>query len=233
MTLVIQKPSWFDPYGEFSFVPSADGTVFWNMIGGGPDGFLVYLFRSFPDGRTERVPYSPALHHASLSLSPKGLFLSGFYQYSSREPKTIVTDIPVQGYVPFTTENINKLPPVITTQLNGVDDVARGNINDIRAIVNKKADDLNALYKQVQDHLTKHPSAGMNVTTGVSKSDVEAIAWQKANDALYAAMTSADTNSYVAETVRKFAPQVAAQPAPVDKAALVADVLAEIRKRLT
>lgn len=222
----LNYPGWFDPYGEQSGYYDATGWFYWNCIGNGPDGFVVYVFRT-KDGNTERVPYAPLLHHGLLTQGDRGLILTGFHQWSSKVPKEFHA-IDIQGFVPWDKYTAERLPITIVTPVNGVDDVARGMVTDARKVADGANGKVNALTKQVEDHLKNHPAAQV-VNNGLTQDQVAAIAWQKANDALYNAVVNADENGYFAQGVKKFAPKpTATTPATVDMAAIEKLVLEKI-----
>ena len=223
----VNTPSWFSAYGEQSYVDSADGSFFWSQIGNGPDGFFVYVFRTLPNGVTERVNYSPMLHHGTLFVSPKGLTLFGFVQYSGQNKDNY--NIPIQGYVSFNASNVSQLPVTIVTPVNGVDDVARGTITEVRNVANTANDRVKALTNQVQDHLTKHPSSQVVTNAGLTESQVADIVWSKAADRLYVEVIAAmnDDTHYLAKLVKQYAGNTV-----VDIEKLTRAIVAELQRKV-
>lgn len=223
---LLPQPSWFSPYGEQTGFYDKDGWCFWCCIGSSPDGFVVNVFRT-RDGATEKVPYSPILHHGLLSWTPRGLVLTGFAQWSGKEAKRFYA-IDIQGFANWGAEYTGTNKTVVVP-LEGIDSVARGQNVDIRAIATGANDKVNAVRKQVDDHFKNHPTGGSTVVSGgLTEAQVSDIAWKKANDALYNAVVNADANGYFAQGVRKYAPASNNIPAQVDMDKLVT----EIKKRI-
>lgn len=239
----VKHVSGFRPYGGISpAYASKDGFYYWGMIGTGYQGFAYYVFRTDANGNSAYVAYSPQVHHGNLSVDHVGLILTGYFQYGTADQvNTYITHI--QGFIPLGDLSQVDYPSVIATPVNGVDDVARGLIKDLTQTVNKKADDLNALRKQVNDHLTNHPSSQQPAPTtpsgGLTAAQVADIVWSKVGDRLYYETSATDNpksaindnTHYLAGLIRKYAP--ATVNVPLLKAEIKAEVKAELTTALT
>lgn len=142
----INKPAWFKPYTEFDAAWSADNSLFWGMIGSGPQGFKYYVFRQIGDGESVQVPYDPMGVHGKFTVLPIGLFVNVFDDNERHV-------IPVQGYIPHTAEKLPVDPIVIQNRLAGEDAFARTEISTLKntlAVLTKTANDA---YSIVTKHI--------------------------------------------------------------------------------
>jgi hypothetical protein len=165
----LNPPAGYKIYGgtSASYYPSADGSHFFSQCAEGPRGFGIYIFRQVGDGIAKDVPYGPLLPgRGVLTLGGNGvLYISG-----SDSNKTVFTHVVAQ-YVRYgaTSQPPVSIPaPVVLTS----DDTARA----LAAQAYKESNRAN-------QRIDKLPAPTTHEQIG-------AIAWGKANDAIYASATS-------------------------------------------
>lgn len=194
----INKRGMYGGAGIFTF-QSADGWMYVIFCGDGPDGFGSYVYR-YKDGKEERIPL-PYFSNSrpSADIEADGLYITLFKNDEKGVVRFRIPSFVVPGY-PSNGSTGGQLPPPAT---EAIDTVARGNI----ASVQTKVDNTAATLKREADNLWNAIIADRKVVAnlatrvntmsnaGLTKEQVEAIAWQKALDAQYWSITSPDSDA--------------------------------------